>query len=189
MTKKLTGKQLLFIKEYLIDLNATQAAIRAGYSKRSAMQISEVNMRNDDISNAIQIEMDKRAGRIELTMDRVLLEYKRVALLDIRRAYDQDGNLKPVHEWDDDTAAAIAGLESEEIYAGAGADRLNVGRLSKVKLANKVAALADVMKHLGGFEADNKQKSEAAAAAVMATLAAAKTTEEKTTILKTIISK
>ena len=151
---KLTAKQSLFIKEYLVDLNATQAAIRAGYSKKTAQAISTENLSKPLISEAIKVEMDKRAGRIELTMDRVLLEYKRLALCDIRKAFDENCVLRPVHEWDDETAAAIAGLEAEEIYAGAGESRVNIGRLSKVKIFDKRAALGDIMRHLGGFAKD-----------------------------------
>ena len=70
--KRLTAKQSLFVKEYLIDLNATQAAIRAGYAERSAQQIGAENMLKPVVSSAIQEAMDKRDERVEMTQDDVL---------------------------------------------------------------------------------------------------------------------
>ena len=70
--KKLTAKQSLFVKEYLIDLNATQAAIRAGYAERSAQQMGAENMLKPVIASAIQEAMDKRSDRLDLTQDKVL---------------------------------------------------------------------------------------------------------------------
>lgn len=69
---KLTKKQELFVKEYLIDLNATQAAIRAGYSEKTSYSIGEENLKKPVIAAAIQEEMDKRAKRIEINADYVL---------------------------------------------------------------------------------------------------------------------
>lgn len=68
----LTAKQQIFVDEYLIDLNATQAAIRAGYSAKTARQIGEENLSKPVIASAIQAAMDKRAERTEITADYVL---------------------------------------------------------------------------------------------------------------------
>ncbi len=68
----LTAKQECFVKEYLIDLNATQAAIRAGYSEKTAGQIGDENLKKPQISEAIQKAMDARAQRTEITADYVL---------------------------------------------------------------------------------------------------------------------
>ena len=70
--KKLTAKQSLFVKEYLIDLNATQAAIKAGYSNKSAKEIGCENLTKPNIAKAIQTAMDKRSNRLEITQDSVL---------------------------------------------------------------------------------------------------------------------
>jgi len=77
--KKLTLKQLAFTREYLIDLNATQAAIRAGYSERSAQQVGASNMLKHVIQEAIQEAMDKRAEKIGISADWVLNNLKEVA--------------------------------------------------------------------------------------------------------------
>ena len=69
---KLTKKQEMFCKEYLKDLNATQAAIRAGYSKKTADRIGHENLKKLDISEKIQKLMDKRSNKVEITADNVL---------------------------------------------------------------------------------------------------------------------
>lgn len=73
---KLTAKQSMFVKEYLIDLNATQAAIRAGYSEKTAEVIGHENLRKPYIADAIQDAMDKRAERVESEADWVLRTIK-----------------------------------------------------------------------------------------------------------------
>ncbi len=70
--KKLTPKQSLFVKEYLVDLNATQAAIRAGYSQKTAGSVGAENLTKPEIASAVQEEMDKRSERTEITSDYVL---------------------------------------------------------------------------------------------------------------------
>jgi len=70
--KKLTDKQQRFVKEYLVDLNATQAAIRAGYKEKRAYQIGHENLRKPEIEVAVQDEMNKRSERTEVTQDFVL---------------------------------------------------------------------------------------------------------------------
>lgn len=69
---KLTNKQATFVREYLIDLNATQAAIRAGYSAKSAYAIGDENLKKPEIAEAVQAAMDKRAQRVEVSADYVL---------------------------------------------------------------------------------------------------------------------
>jgi phage terminase small subunit len=68
----LTPKQELFVKEYLIDLNATQAAIRAGYSKKTAKEIAAENLTKPNIAEAIKIEIDKRMQRLDTSADKVI---------------------------------------------------------------------------------------------------------------------
>lgn len=68
----LTAKQERFVAEYLIDLNATQAAIRAGYSEKTARQIGDENLSKPDIAAAVKIAMDARADRNGVTQDEVI---------------------------------------------------------------------------------------------------------------------
>lgn len=71
---KLTAKQERFCREYIIDLNATQAAIRAGYSKKTANRIASENLSKLDIQKKIQELQQERAERTEITQDKVLKE-------------------------------------------------------------------------------------------------------------------
>lgn len=99
--ERLTGKQAEFCKQYIIDLNATQAAIRAGYSPRSAMQIGELNMRKHDIQAEIKRLNGERSQRTEITADYVLQKIQTI----VERASDET-NADGYNE-----NAALKGLE------------------------------------------------------------------------------
>jgi len=155
--KKLTRRDKVFVQEYLVDLNVERAALAAGYKKSVAnskayMWVSDSKKNEKPLVRAeIERLMEERSKRTGITADRVLAEYAKLAFLDIRRAYDVDGNLKPIHELDDETAAAIAGLDTEVIFDGHGGDRERVGTLKKIKLSDKKGALDSIARHLGMF--------------------------------------
>ncbi len=147
MTKpKLTARQAMFVSEFLVDGNATQAAIRAGYSAKTAKAIGTENLAKPAIAAAIAEARAKRFARNDITAERVLQELARVAFFDIRRLLNPDGSMKPLDELDDDTAAAIAGLELSEIRDGDGAP---IGVLKKIKIADKLVALDKLARNLG----------------------------------------
>lgn len=81
----------LFVQEYLVDLNATQAAIRAGYSPRTARSIGAENLTKPDIQAAIQTAMDERAKRVGMTAEEVLREIKAIGMSDVRHYEFSDG--------------------------------------------------------------------------------------------------
>jgi phage terminase small subunit len=151
--KKLTPKQERFVEEYLIDLNATQAAIRAGYSQRTAASIGEENLRKPEISAAIHAAKAARSERTGITQDRVLQELARIAFYDLRKLYREDGSLKAPHEWDDDTAAALAGVEVVETKGNAEIGEEGARHIpefvKKAKVFDKNSALTLAMRHLG----------------------------------------
>lgn len=78
----LTAKQQRFVEEYLVDLNATQAAIRAGYSERTARAMGAENLTKPDIAAAISAGQKNRAERVEIEADRVLQEVYAIAMAD-----------------------------------------------------------------------------------------------------------
>lgn len=160
--KKLTPKQKRFVDEYLIDLNATQAAIRAGYSPKTANEQGARLLVNVSIAKAIQEARDKRQQRTEITQDRVLQEYARLAFYDPRKLFRPDGTPKPIEELDDDTAAALAGLDVREEFEGAGESRTFAGYTKKYKLANKLGALDSLAKHLGLFDSKEEDPEDEA---------------------------
>ena len=83
---ELTPKQRAFVREYLIDLNATQAAIRAGYSEKAARSVAAENLTKPNIASAIDAAMKLRAERTDITADRVLKELAKIGFADIRKA-------------------------------------------------------------------------------------------------------
>lgn len=152
----LTDKQRLFCAEYIVDLNATQAAIRAGYSEHTARQMGTENLSKPVISAEIERLKAERLQRVGITADRVLIELARLAYSDPRKLYREDGSMKPPAEWDDDTAASVSAVETEE---HGGDDPATVRR---VKRWDKKSALELLGKHLGIF-ADRDSKAPAAA--------------------------
>jgi len=148
----LTAKQERFVAEYLIDLNATQAAIRAGYSENTANKQGPQLLGKTSIAAAIAKAQTKRSKRTEITQDRVLAELAKIGFSDLRRTLDECGNLKGPQDWDDETASAIASIEVVVRSVGSNADgEREVEHLAKVKTWDKLSALEKIGKHLGMF--------------------------------------
>lgn len=164
--RKLTEKQAAFCREYLVDLNATQAAIRAGYSEDTASVIGSENLAKPYIQEIIQAERAKVAERTYISAEKVLREYARIAFGDIRKFYDAEGKIKNIADLDDDAAAALASIDIDELYEWADGAKINVGITKKIKTHNKLPALDALSKHLGLFTKDNEQKGAAIAALI-----------------------
>lgn len=145
----LTPKQAAFVQEYLVDKNATQAAIRAGYSAKTARSIGEENLSKPDIRAAIDAAMNDVAARAGVTAERVLRERARLAFFDVRNLFDKDGFPVPLHQLDDDTAAAVIGVDVQEQFADDGNERVLTGFVKKYRFAGKDASLAALEKRLG----------------------------------------
>lgn len=139
---KLTDKQQIFVQEYLVDLNATQAALRAKYSPKNAHRIGWQLLEKTRIREAIQAAMDRRAARTEITADRVLKEYARLAFADMRSFMDwttASVEFIPAADLSDDDAACVAEI-SQTITEHGGTLRL--------KLHDKKGALDALARHL-----------------------------------------
>lgn len=148
---ELTPKQQLFVNEYLVDLNATQAALRSGYSEKTAKQMGTENLAKPYIAAAIQAAMNKRANKLEITADRVLEEIAKLAFFDPRKFFNADGSPIPIQDLDDDTAMALSGIDVLEEFEGSGKDRVFVGYTKKFKLSDKKASLELLGRHLKLF--------------------------------------
>jgi phage terminase small subunit len=146
----LTAKQRQFVAEYLIDLNATQAAIRAGYSARNADKIGPELLGKTRVAEALSSAMQARSARTEITADRVLAEYAKLAFLDPRRFYDANGGLIPVPLLPADVAAALLSMEVT-VERSQGEDGPTFADVKKIKFADKKGALDSVARHLGMF--------------------------------------
>jgi phage terminase small subunit len=144
---KLTAKQEQFCKEYLIDLNATQAAIRAGYSEDTAKSIGSENLTKPDISSCIEQLMAERSKRTAITADKVLQELAKMAFFNMQDVQDEEGNTLPFNEWSRDDLASLQ--EVTETKIGKDEDSIVINR--KFKAADKKSSLELIGKHLKLF--------------------------------------
>ena len=153
-------RRKLFVEAYLTNGgNASQAAVAAGFSQKTAGAAGSRLLKHVDVVLTLQQRRKVVIEKMELTTERTLREIARLAYCDPRKFFYDNGAPKPIHELDDDSAAALAGMEVTEEYEGSGQDRVFKGFTKKYKLADKNAALEKAMKHLGQYEQDNKQRS------------------------------
>jgi phage terminase small subunit len=145
MAAELKDKQRKFCEEYIIDFNATQAAIRAGYSKKTAAVIGAENLIKPNIQNYLTELKQKAAEESGITKKQLIDELAKIAFFDIRKIYNEDNSLLDIKSFDDDSASAVAGIEVDEIFE----QRQLSGYTKKVKLHNKIAAIERVSKMLG----------------------------------------
>lgn len=154
----LNDKQKRFCEEYIIDLNGAQAAIRAGYSEKTAKEIASRLLTKVNVQEFIQNRQKELQQSTGITQERVLREYAKVAFFDIRNIYTETNTLKSISDLDDDSASVIAGIDVMEEKGGNGqGEQVTLGWTKKIKLHNKIAALDSLGKHLGIFEKDNEQ--------------------------------
>ena len=151
----MTDAQKRFCDEYLIDLNATRA-YKVAYPRckkdETANAASSRMLRNVKVQEYISEKQKEIEKRTEVTQDMVIKELAKIAFLDIRKLYAENGQLKNVADIDSDTAGAISSLETLEEYEGYGDDREKIGDTQKVKLLDKTKALELLGKHLGMFK-------------------------------------
>lgn len=139
---KLTEKQQRFVDEYLIDLNATQAAIRAGYSARTANEQGSQNLAKLSIQQAIAERMAERSKRTGINQDRVVLELAKIAFVKMTDLVDSQGRIRESAA--DDDLACIESIKYKESESDTGSSVE-----SEVKIASKLKALELLGKHLG----------------------------------------
>ena len=151
MAKKLTPKQDLFCREYLKDLNASQAAIRAGYSKKTSPKIGFENLQKPEIKKKIDKLKEKRAKKADFGAQEVLAELKKLATSNLGDFFDESGYLK---SWGDLTRDQTACLESVDFkhFSKKGDDRLNISQAHKLKFWSKLKALELYGSHLSLFK-------------------------------------
>lgn len=151
---KLTKKQQLFVEEYLIDLNATQAAIRAGYSTNSANEIAAQNLAKLSIKESIDKALAERSRRTGINADRIITELAKIAFMNADDAINfKDGSVRTSASKDD--LACIQSVKIKTSYSETGETTEK-----EVKMYDKKAALELLGKHLGLFS--DKLKIEGA---------------------------
>ena len=129
----LTDKQQRFVEEYLVDLNATQAAVRAGYSAKTASVIGAENLAKPNIQKAIQARQEELKIKTEITQEWVVERYRRIVEgCDKRLFFRDDGSLKPPSQW-----SAEMGMRRRRLFGWRSAIR-------RATLADTRAALGGV---------------------------------------------
>lgn len=139
---KLTEKQQLFVDEYLIDLNATQAATRAGYSVKTADQQGSRLLANVKVQQAIAEHMAERSKRTGVNQDRVVLELAKIAFVKVTDIVDSQCKIKDTASEDDLACIEPMKYKESESDTGSSVER-------EVKIASKLKALEMLGKHLG----------------------------------------
>ncbi|MEA4963158.1 terminase small subunit [Lutispora sp.] len=143
---KLTAKQKRFIEEYLIDLNATQAAIRAGYSPDTAYSIGSENLKKPDIRARVDKAMAERSKRTGINADRIIIELARIGLLNPDKVVNFNSATVKDEATEDDLSA-IASVKVKTIPTEDG------GIIEReVKFYDKIKALELLGKHNGMFK-------------------------------------
>ena len=143
----LTPKQQRFVEEYLIDLNSTQSAIRAGYSAKTAAVIGAENLIKPNIAKAIQEAQNKRTEQTQIDSAYVLKRLVEIDQMDVLDIMDDDGNVKPLRDWPKIWRQYISNIETISVDDGE-------GWLKKIKWPDKVKNLELLGKHVsvGAFK-------------------------------------
>lgn len=155
--KPLTKKQELFVQEYVVDFNGTAAAIRAGYSKKTATLIATQNVRKPNIKFRIDAVLEARAAVNAITVNRILEEYGKLAFMDPRKFFKEDGSVLDVTELDDSSAACVAGMDISVVKK----EGTTTEYIKKIRLTDKSKALKDLATYLHMFaEKDDSGKED-----------------------------
>ena len=141
----MTPKQRMFVNEYLIDLNASAAYRRSGYTSGNPNVNGPRLLANAGIATAVQEAQAARAAATGVTAERVVVELARIAFGDARAIFSSAGELLPPAEWPNELSAAISGVEVATNSKGEGA----VEHVAKVRFWDKVRALELLARHLG----------------------------------------
>jgi len=150
-------KQEQFCQQYVIDLNGTKAAIRAGYSKRTANEQASRLLANVNIKERIAQLQAEIAERNQLKADDIIQELRALAFWNIKDFLKPSNVIKDMTKVKRDVSKPVVGIKTKET-------RLTVGGATttevttELKLADKRAALVDLGRHIGIFEKDNNQK-------------------------------
>lgn len=139
---KLNARQQRFVDEYLIDLNATQAAIRAGYSVKTAQEQGAQLLSKLMVQQAVSEKMAERSKRTGVNQDRIVLELAKIALVKMTDLVDSHGRIKDTASEDDLACIESIKYKASESDTGSSVER-------EVKLASKLKALELLGKHLG----------------------------------------
>lgn len=149
---ELTDKQKTFCHEYLLDLNGTQAAIRAGYSPKTANEQAAKMLAKASFQSYVQNLKSKRVERTEITVDKVLTELAKIGFSNIQDYIKQGFEISDISTLDKSAASAIESIKIKTMHGDFPSTEVSF------KLHDKLSALEKIAKHIGFYEIDNKQK-------------------------------
>jgi phage terminase small subunit len=141
----LTPKQKRFVEEYLLDLNATQAAIRAGYSERTARQVGAENLSKPVIMAAVSEAQAARSDRVKIDADWVLARLVDEVEADFVDLIDANGAVRPVEQWPEVwRKGLVAGLDVQENFD----EGAKIGQTVKLRLSDRLKRIELIGKHV-----------------------------------------
>lgn len=146
--KPLTAMKQAFVDEYIIDFHGTNAAIRAGYSKKTADQQASRLLKEPRISAAIAEALEARTRRTQIDADWVLQRAASMLEADVADIIDEQGRYLPVKEWPKVWRQMLAGIDIKELWDGSGKDREQIGEVAKIRFIDRLKALELVGKHV-----------------------------------------
>lgn len=144
---KLNAMQARFVEEYLVSLNATQAAINAGYSERTANQQASRLLANVKVQAVLEEAMSKRSEQVKVDAEYVLSRLGEIDQMDAADILNDDGSVKAIHDWPKIWRQMISGLDVMEIAQGDEETRIAV--VKKIKWPDKVKNLELIGRHVG----------------------------------------
>jgi len=155
----LTPRQRRFVEESLVDLNGPKAAIRAGYSSKTARVTASQLLTKPNIRVALEAADTKRRERTGVTPERVLRDIDTAVNLDVALLFDEHGRLKPIHTLPIEVRRAIESVEvvRRNLTAGDGVQEF----VHKVKLVSKSKMQELLAKHTGLVDGEPLQKAPA----------------------------
>lgn len=146
-------RRALFVREYLVDLNATQAATRAGYSPKTAYEQGSRLLKDAEIAAAVQEAYAARARRTQIDADKVVTELARIAFSDVwNYEIDENGKLVLAEDAPEDATRAVAAVKEKTRFIPQDGGEPITERTVEFKLWDKNTALANLAKHLGMFD-------------------------------------
>lgn len=150
----LTKKQSLFIDEYIKDLNATQAAIRAGYKEKAAGQMGDENLKKPQIKAVIDARIKERSDQIKVDGQYVVKRLLEIDAMDVLDILKDDMSIKPISEWPKVWRTYISAVDVSELLGASdpdGGQKSVVAILKKIKWPDKLKNIELLGRHFGIF--------------------------------------
>lgn len=156
---ELTPKIKRFCEEYIKDLNGTQAAIRAGYSAKTAKEQSSQLLTKPNVQNFLSELKQSLSSKNEGLAQQVIDELKKLGFANIQDYIESENEIKDLTKIDRDKAAAVESIKKTVTEFGSNGESSGKKTSIQFKLYDKISALEKLGRHLGIFELDNQQKA------------------------------